>query len=61
MTNNIKAEETAIFAETINSYFCEVVKSRGSFLLYIDGYFIGEIYEEGSPEEYRAQILEILD
>ena len=61
MTYNIKTEETAILTETIDGYFCEVVEVRGQILLYIDGHFEGQLCEEENPEEYRAQILEILD
>lgn len=61
MTYSIKTEENPIIAENINGYFCEVVEVRGQILLYIDGYFEGQLYEEESPEEYREQIINILD
>lgn len=52
--------ETVILVTEVDGYRCEVVKVEGVILLYIDGYFEGELYEEENTEDYISQIREIL-
>ena len=55
-----RAQEAKILIEKIDGYDCEVVRIDGEILLYVDGYFMGELYEEEAPEEYIEQIKSIL-
>lgn len=62
MTYNerIRAQEAQILKTEIDGYSCEVVKIEGEILLYVDGYFSGELYEEETADEYIEQIKAIL-
>jgi hypothetical protein len=57
----VRASERNILIADIGGYHCEVVEIDGACLLYVDGYFEGELYEEESESEYIAQVREILD
>ena len=59
--SEVKAAETEILKVQVCGYNCEVVKVDGAVLLYADGHFEGEIYEEETAEDYIAQIKEILE
>lgn len=56
----VRANEREVFTATIGGYHCEVVEIDGVYLLYADGYFEGEIYEEESESDYISQISDIL-
>ena len=62
MTYNekVKAQETKILTAEVDGYKCEVVEIDGAILLYADGYFMGELYEEETAADYIEQIKEIL-
>lgn len=53
--------ENPILVVEICGDLCEVVEADGDILLYVNGYFEGELFEEDSDEEYISQITEILE
>lgn len=57
----VRASEKKILTADICGCLCEVVEIDGCILLYADGYFQGEIYEEETVDEYIAQIQSILE
>lgn len=57
----VKSKETSLLVTDICGYRCEVIEVDGSILLYVDGYFGGELYEEETAEDYISQIREILE
>ncbi len=57
----VRAAETEILTANICGYKCEIVEIDGAILLYADGYFEGELYEEETPEEYIEQVKTILE
>lgn len=56
----VKSKETSLLVTDVCGYRCEVVEVEGAILLYVDGYFEGELYEEENTEDYISQIEEIL-
>lgn len=57
----VKLSEKPILVTEVCGYSCEVVAVEGTILLYADGYFEGELYEEETVEDYISQIREILE
>lgn len=56
----VKSKEAILLSTEIRGYRCEVVKVEDEILLYVDGYFEGELYEEENAEGYISQIEEVL-
>lgn len=56
----VKSLEIPVLVTEINGYRCEVVEVDGVILLYVNGYFEGELYEEEDAEGYISQIEEVL-
>jgi hypothetical protein len=52
--------EETILTRKICGCTCEVVNSCGQILLYANGYFVGELWEEDNVEGYVAQAEAIL-
>lgn len=52
--------EKIIVTGRICGCFVEIVDSLGQILLYADGYFVGELWEEENPQDYISQAEEIL-
>lgn len=59
--DTVRAKENSILVTEVGGCRCEVVEVEGAILLYVDGYFEGEIYEEENDEDYISQIREILE
>ena len=57
----VRLSEKPILVTEVCGYRCEVVEVDGAILLYADGYFEGELYEEENAEDYISQIREILE
>jgi hypothetical protein len=55
-----RAAENVILTADICGSHCEVVEIDGEILLYIDGHFSGNLFEEESEDDYISQINEIL-
>ena len=53
--------EKLICKADVCGFTCEVVEAGGKILLYANGYFEGELYEEETIEDYISQIRDILD
>ena len=56
----VKSKEEILLVTEIRGYRCEVVKVEDEILLYVDGYFEGELYEEETAEGYISQIKGVL-
>ena len=59
--DEVKRKENPILVVEVCGYLCEVVEVDGAILLYVDGHFEGELFEEESDGDYISQIAEILD
>lgn len=54
-------KEKSLLDTKVCGFRCEVVEAGGAILLYVDGHFEGELYEEETVEGYISQIREILE
>jgi hypothetical protein len=54
-------EENVILIADICGTHCEVVEIDGEILLYVDGHFHGNLFEEETADDYISQVEEILD
>jgi hypothetical protein len=57
----VKSKETSILVVDVGGCLCEVVEIDGALLLYVDGHFEGELWEDENAEDYISQIEDILE
>ena len=56
-----RASESTILTADICGSNCEVVEIDGEILLYVDGHFYGNLFEEETIADYVSQVKEILE